>query len=211
MSNINQLITITLLNAISSTKQNVNYNNNEVFRNILSNTFGSTLVTSGISNKCDKCISNSATNGLETLMSIVNTDRINNNNSIISESKQDGKMDRAMDLLQKQLGKKYVWGATGPDSFDCSGLVQYIYKTELGKNIPRTSYEQSKYGEAVNREDLQVGDLVFFDTMNKGKVSHVGMYIGNNEFIHASNKKDGVKKSSLDGYYDKKYIVARRP
>ena len=69
----------------------------------------------------------------------------------------------------------------------------------------------SKVGKAVSREDLQVGDLVFFDTMNKGRVSHVGIYIGNNEFIHAANSKKGVIKSTLTGYYDKKFVNARRP
>ena len=96
-------------------------------------------------------------------------------------------------------------------TFDCSGLVRYIYKNAFGKDIPRVSEDQSKVGQAVSREDLQPGDLVFFDTMDKGKVSHVGMYIGNNEFIHAANSKKGVIKSTLTGYYDKKFINARRP
>lgn len=129
----------------------------------------------------------------------------------ISNSTSNTKMDKAIELLKKQVGKKYVWGATGPNTFDCSGLTQYIYKEALGKNIPRVSYEQSKYGKAVNKKDLQVGDLIFFDTMNKGRVSHVGMYIGNNKFIHASNPKDGVKTSTLSGYYEKAYRGARRP
>ena len=118
---------------------------------------------------------------------------------------------RQLKLLKEQVGKPYVWGANGPDSFDCSGLVRYIYKNALGKDIPRVSEDQSKVGQAVSREDLQPGDLVFFDTMDKGKVSHVGMYIGNNEFIHAANSKKGVIKSTLTGYYDKKFINARRP
>ena len=120
-------------------------------------------------------------------------------------------MDKAIELLKEQVGKKYVWGASGPDSFDCSGLTQYIYKKALGKDIPRVSYAQSEYGQAVDKEDLQVGDLVFFDTMNKGRVSHVGMYIGDNQFIHASNPTDGVKRSTLSGYYEKTYMGARRP
>ena len=120
-------------------------------------------------------------------------------------------MDKAVSLIESKVGNKYVWGATGPDSFDCSGLVQYVYKNALGKNIPRTSYEQSKVGEPISRENLQVGDLLFFDTMGKGRVSHVGMYVGNNEFVHASNEKSGIKKSKLTGYYEKHYKCARRP
>ena len=87
-------------------------------------------------------------------------------------------MDKAIKLLKEQVGKPQVWGATGPDSFDCSGLVRYVYKNALGKDIPRVSEDQSKVGQAVSRENLQPGDLVFFDTMDKGKVSHVGMIIG---------------------------------
>lgn len=179
-------------------------------------------------------------NALTTLLGSMNSDRINvnvnyvkpedlksnNANTIanieisvgdskrtenVSNSTSKSKMDKAVDLLKEQVGKKYVWGATGPNNFDCSGLTQYIYKKALGKNIPRVSYEQSEYGKSVKKKDLQVGDLIFFDTMGKGRVSHVGMYIGNNEFIHASNPRDGVKKSTLTGYYEKKYICARRP
>lgn len=120
-------------------------------------------------------------------------------------------MDNAVKLIESKIGNKYVWGSVGPDSFDCSGLVQYVYKNALGKNLPRTSYEQSKVGVLVNKKDLQVGDLIFFDTMGKGRVSHVGMYVGNNEFVHASNEKSGIKKSKLTGYYENHYICARRP
>ena len=70
-------------------------------------------------------------------------------------------MDKAIKLLKEQVGKPYVWGANGPDSFDCSGLVRYIYKNALGKDIPRVSEDQSKVGQAVSREDLQPGDLRF--------------------------------------------------
>ena len=103
------------------------------------------------------------------------TTSVNNNTESINPN-----MDKAIKLLKEQVGKPYVWGANGPDSFDCSGLVRYIYKNALGKDIPRVSEDQSKVGQAVSREDLQPGDLVFFDTMDKGKVSHVGMYIGYN-------------------------------
>ena len=125
---------------------------------------------------------------LNTLLGSVNYNKINypqtiNEVNLYNNSKQLGKMDKAIELLENLLGKKYIWGADGPNSFDCSGLVQYVYKNALGKDIPRVSYEQAKFGQAVKKEDLQVGDLVFFDTMNKGRVSHVGMYVGNNEFI----------------------------
>ena len=118
---------------------------------------------------------------------------------------------KAIEIAKSYIGGKYVWGATGPDAFDCSGFTQYIYKHAYGKNIPRVSYEQAKFGQKVNRDELQPGDLIFFDTMNKGRVSHVGFYIGNNRFIHAASSKSGIIESELSGYYAKKYLGARRP
>ena len=164
-----------------------------------------------VGNTTDNTNSSSAnnTNTSSNGNTINNTNTVTNvNNSSVTSSK----MDKAMKLLEDQIGKPYVWGANGPNSFDCSGLVRYVYKNALGKDIPRVSYDQSKFGQAVDKKNLQPGDLVFFDTMNKGRVSHVGMYIGNDEFIHASNPKDGVKKSKLSSsYYQKAYRGARRP
>lgn len=227
MSEINQIAVSRLLQAMN-TSASLNSSNSSSsnssydFVSILSN---SLLGSDYLGGSCTSCnstgnllnnISNlnnnnlysNDLNALTTLLGSINSDRINVD---INNSTSNTKMDEAIDLLEEQVGKKYVWGATGPNSFDCSGLTQYIYKEALGKNIPRVSYEQSEYGKAVDKKDLQVGDLVFFDTMGKGRVSHVGMYIGNNEFIHASNPRDGVKKSTLTGYYEKKYICARRP
>lgn len=124
---------------------------------------------------------------------------------------KDAQTKKAIEIAKSYLGGKYVWGATGPDAFDCSGFTQYIYKHAYGKEIPRVSYEQAKFGEKVNRDELQPGDLVFFDTMNKGHVSHVGFYIGNNKFIHAASSKSGIIESELSGYYKRKYLGARRP
>lgn len=127
------------------------------------------------------------------------------------DNSRETKTQKAIEMAKSYLGGKYVWGATGPDAFDCSGFTQYIYKHAYGKTIPRVSYEQAKFGEKVNRNELQPGDLIFFDTMNKGRVSHVGIYIGNNKFIHASNSRTGIIESELKGYYEKKYLGARRP
>ena len=133
------------------------------------------------------------------------------NSSVSNTSSRNAQTQKAIEIAKSYLGGKYVWGATGPDAFDCSGFTQYIYKKAYGKNIPRVSYEQAKYGEKVEKKDLQPGDLVFFDTMNKGRVSHVGIYIGNNKFIHAASSKSGIIESELSGYYAKKYRGARRP
>lgn len=110
---------------------------------------------------------------------------------------------RAVQLAKSKLGCKYVWGATGPNTFDCSGLMYWVAK-QLGKSIPRTSREQSKGGVGVSKSNLMPGDLVFFGN----PVHHVGMYIGNNQFIHSPQTGDVVKISSLSSRKD--YHNARR-
>lgn len=106
------------------------------------------------------------------------------------------------------LGKPYVYGATGPNAFDCSGLTQYVYN-KFGIDISRTTYTQVEEGTKVKRSDLKAGDLVFFNT--EGSTSHVGIYIGDGEFIHAPRTGKPVMVSSLsDGYYSARYATARR-
>ena len=108
----------------------------------------------------------------------------------------------------KFLGKPYVYGATGPNAFDCSGLTQYVYH-KFGVDISRTTYTQVGEGTKVNRSDLRAGDLVFFNT--EGSISHVGIYIGDGQFIHAPRTGKPVMVSSLaDGYYSARYATARR-
>ena len=110
---------------------------------------------------------------------------------------------------KSKLGCKYVWGATGPNTFDCSGLTYWCHK-QIGISIPRTSLEQSRSGKSVSKSDLQAGDLVFFKTTS-APVGHVGMYVGNGQFIHAPNSKSVVKIDSLSSsYYSKRYVNARR-
>lgn len=119
-----------------------------------------------------------------------------------------GKGNEVVNYAYKFLGKPYVYGATGPNAFDCSGLTQYVYN-KFGVDISRTTYTQANEGTKVNRDDLKAGDLVFFNT--EGSISHVGIYIGNGEFIHAPRSGKPVMVSSLsDGYYAKKYATARR-
>lgn len=115
---------------------------------------------------------------------------------------------------KKHLGKPYKWGANGPNSFDCSGYTKYVFST-VGKSLPRVSRDQAKVGEAIGRKDLRVGDLVFFDTTGamNNRITHVGIYIGNNEFIHASSSKTGkyVRITSLSkNFYNNRFVTARR-
>lgn len=112
-------------------------------------------------------------------------------------------VDRIIAEAYKHIGKPYIMGATGPNAFDCSGFTQYIYR-QAGVGISRTTFTQVKEGRHVPYNQLQRGDLVF----TEGSVSsptHVGVYIGNGQMIHASNPRDGVKVSSVY-----RYVTARR-
>lgn len=116
---------------------------------------------------------------------------------------------QAVDYAKKFLGVPYKWGASSGKAFDCSGFVLYVMK-KFDVNLERTASSQFKTGTKVERKDLQPGDLVFFTTYKKGP-SHVGMYIGDNKFIHASSSVDRVTISDLDSsYYRKRYLGARR-
>lgn len=135
-------------------------------------------------------------------------------NSIFSwHSKDSSKSSKITSLAKKNLGKRYVWGATGRrGTFDCSGFTSYVYRKN-GINIPRTSRNQAKYGKYVSRDKLQKGDLIFFDTSKRrrGYVNHVGIYLGNGKFIHASSAKRKVVVSRLSKFYAQRYKGARRP
>lgn len=112
-------------------------------------------------------------------------------------------------LAQKQLGSRYVHGSARPGAFDCSGLTSYLYaKYDIG--LHRSASAQMQDGIIVAKEGLQVGDLVFFRERSSGLASHVGIYVGDNEIIHASSSR-GVRYSNLDEtYYRRNYLCARR-
>lgn len=102
---------------------------------------------------------------------------------------------------KKYLGVPYVYGANGPYNFDCSGLVQYVYKQALGISLGRTTYDQVKEGRAVSRDELQPGDLVFPHS------GHVQIYIGNGQVIHAPQTGDVVKISPLGTVWSARRIL----
>ena len=109
-------------------------------------------------------------------------------------------------------GGRYVWGGTTPEGFDCSGYVQYLYKKHH-VSLPRTAWAQSQKGISVERENLRKGDLLFFLTdKSRGiPVTHVGIYLGNGQFIHAASKKKGIIVSPLfSGHYADTFVSARR-
>jgi peptidoglycan DL-endopeptidase CwlO len=111
----------------------------------------------------------------------------------------------AASAAMSQLGTPYVWGGASPGGFDCSGLVMWAF-AQVGVSLPHSSYAQYGYGVPVSRDQLQAGDLVFFDGLG-----HVGIYIGGDQFVHAPHTGDVVKISSLsEGWYSSTYVGARR-
>ena len=107
------------------------------------------------------------------------------------------------------LGVPYVWGGTSPSGFDCSGLVYYVFR-QHGISLNRTAATQYQHGSYVSKANLQPGDLVFFQNTYKSGISHVGIYIGSGQFIHASSSQ-GVTVSYLsNSYWSSHYYGARR-
>jgi cell wall-associated NlpC family hydrolase len=115
-------------------------------------------------------------------------------------------IDKLIGLAKSKLGDSYVYAATGPDHFDCSGFVYYIFK-KSGVTIPRTSLLQSKSVKKLNRQELKKGDILSFDTHDRGHVNHSGIYLGKGKFIHSSSGKAfAVTISDLDkGFYKDKF------
>ena len=127
--------------------------------------------------------------------------------------------DAIVALAKQQLEKKYVYATEGPDTFDCSGLTYYVFKKAAGISLKRTAYQQGyndKYTKITSIAALRVGDLVFFNTSSDSDLcDHVGIYLGGNQFIHASSAGGKViisslSKSSNGGYYYKNFSWGRR-
>ena len=114
-------------------------------------------------------------------------------------------------FAKNYLGYDYTYGGSSPSTgFDCSGFVQYVY-TSCGYSMGRTCYAQLDYGSYVSRNNLEQGDIIFFDNSDDGSVGHVGIYIGGGTIIHAENPRTGVKTDTIEsGYYNTYYYTARR-
>jgi len=134
---------------------------------------------------------------------------------LTQKAKAEATSTGAANLVQYALsfvGKSYVYGATGPNSFDCSGFTQYVYK-HFGYSINRIADDQASNGVAVSYANLQPGDLICFShTYSSGDyITHVGIYIGDGKIVHAANSKRGVTVDSItSGYYYSHYACARR-
>ncbi len=114
--------------------------------------------------------------------------------------------------LKEKLGTEYVWAEEGPKAFDCSGLTYYSYG-RMNMTIPRVAREQAKVGTKVTKDALVYGDLIFFNTSKhrSDKITHVGIYVGDGKFQHASSSKEGVIISDLNSsYYRSRIVTCRR-
>lgn len=133
---------------------------------------------------------------------------INVNNGALSGNSQTNPQgdNEIINTAKSFLGTPYVWGGTSPSGFDCSGFTQYVL-AQNGKSIPRTSQEQFASGQAVDKSNLQAGDLVFY---GNGEATHVGIYEGNNKIIHSPHTGDVVKESDFSTYWTSTYLGARR-
>lgn len=114
---------------------------------------------------------------------------------------QSGSVQAVLNMAYAQLGKPYVYGATGPSTFDCSGFTSYVYSKATGIYIGRTTYDQIGAGKAVSRSELKPGDLVF------PHAGHVGIYVGNGNIIHAPRTGDVVKVSPIWSFYGARRIL----
>lgn len=131
--------------------------------------------------------------------------------SSAGSSLSSSERSKIVSMAKNKLGCSYVYGAEGPNSFDCSGFTQWLYK-QLGVSIPRSSSSQWGGCNKINKSSLKPGDLVFFSNSSSGgSVGHVAMYIGNDTIIHAANSDSGVITSSLSSnYYSSHYVGSGR-
>lgn len=145
--------------------------------------------------KNDAIASGYTVSQFEQIMNIGNFPKETSNTNITMSSDQTKVVKKA----QAQIGKPYKWGASGPDAFDCGGLVKYVYKQSVNIDIPMGTTNQEKLGKDVALNALQPGNLLFYG--NKGSSYHVGIYIGDNKMIHAPKPGDTVTTVDIKYFY----------
>ncbi|WP_392486618.1 C40 family peptidase [Haloimpatiens sp. FM7315] len=174
------------------------------------------LICKGYQVKADTIIKDKASFKVKTVSIRVNKDiKVSKSASSVKRGSRGGDYTNTynagksiVDYAYNFLGKPYVWGAEGPYAFDCSGLTLHVYRS-FGIKLPHYTVYQANLGQGVEKSDLMPGDLIFFNT--SGSLSHVGMYIGNGNFIHASSGSHRVIVSNLgQSYYKARYAKACR-
>ena len=124
---------------------------------------------------------------------------INEVKTIKKNNNKNNMRNKIIEEARKKLGSPYLWGAKGTDKFDCSSFTQYVYKKAANLILPRVAAEQAQFRPKIST--VRKGDLLFFETMEKGRISHVGIYIGGRQFIHASSAYKQVTVSEFSGFY----------
>ena len=127
-----------------------------------------------------------------------NVNPINIANTIVSDNVSK-RAQAVVNLAESQLGKGYAWGGNGPENFDCSGLVQYVYNQAGGVKLPRITTDQVKIGQTVAMSQLQPGDLLYWGSTDAPY--HVGIYVGNNQYISAATPEQGVVLQTISSYF----------
>lgn len=123
------------------------------------------------------------------------------------------KVDKVIDRAHQLIGAPYRWGgASVSKGFDCSGLLVYLFRSEAGINIPRTTTSMlNSTARTISRHKLKTGDAVFFKHNGGSRMNHVGIYIGDNQFIHAPRAGKSIRIDSLaNSYWNKSYFAAKR-
>jgi cell wall-associated NlpC family hydrolase len=132
--------------------------------------------------------------------------------TVASPAEPSGKVNSLIEKGFGFLGVRYRFGGNGPEAggFDCSGLVRKVFGDALGLNLPRTAAEMAQLGDKVGTQDLKPGDLVFFNTMRRA-FSHVGIYLGDNKFLHSPARGSAVRVEVMDNsYWMKRFNGGRR-
>ena len=167
-------------------------------------------LVSAIDNKDGDVTANVAVSGIDTsstgdkTVTFTVSDSTGNQSSANLTVKVYTPGSKILETAYTKLGTPYVYGASGPNSFDCSGFTSWVYR-QHGISIARTAQGQSQGGTPVDRANLQPGDLVFFGS-STSNITHVGIYVGNGQMVHAPHTGDVVKVSSLN----RNYVCARR-
>ena len=155
-----------------------------------------------------------STRAANEIYPVADSGNVTSNPSSGTRSFLSGMASKAGDVVVgalNMIGVRYRWGGNTPDSgLDCSGFVRYVFQDTLGMTLPRRAEEMSRVGEKVRVSELKPGDLVFFNTMRRS-FSHVGIYIGDNKFVHSPSTGSTIRVDDMDNsYWEKRYTGARR-
>lgn len=167
------------------------------------------LLQQSVSNTPSTTWSPNVSDPIGDLITQAKLDRSNRDASIGIGLKADSAGSQLAQAALNYVGVRYRFGGTTPQGFDCSGLIYYAANKYMGVKLPRVSASMASVGESVNRDDLQPGDLVFFNTRGF-RYSHVGIYLGNNEFVHSPRSGASVRIEKMGEYWNKRFNGARR-